>query len=119
MDASLYENICKSIKNEIPDIHIHGFSPEEVLYGASLSEVSIPEYLGRLKDAGVDTLPGTAAEILDQRMRDIISPGRIKVKDWVEVIKTAHKMGISTTSTMMFGHIESARDRVSPMPGMR
>jgi len=119
MDASLYENICKSIKDEIPDIHIHGFSPEEVLYGASLSEVSVSEYLGRLKEAGVDTLPGTAAEILDQRMRDIISPGRIKVKDWVDVIKTAHKMGISTTSTMMFGHIESARDRVNHIAKIR
>ena len=119
MDASLYENICKSIKDEIPDIHIHGFSPEEVLYGASLSEVSVSEYLGRLKEAGVDTLPGTAAEILDQRMRDLISPGRIKVKDWVDVIKTAHKMGISTTSTMMFGHIESARDRVNHIAKIR
>jgi FO synthase subunit 2 len=119
MDASLYENICKSIKDEIPEIHIHGFSPEEVLYGASLSEVSIPEYLGRLKEAGVDTLPGTAAEILDQRMRDLISPGRIKVKDWVDVIKTAHKMGISTTSTMMFGHIETALDRVNHIAKIR
>ena len=119
MDASLYENICKSIKNEIPDIHIHGFSPEEVLYGASLSEVSISEYLGRLKEAGVDSLPGTAAEILDQRMRDLISPGRIKVKDWVDVIKTAHKMGIKTTSTMMFGHVESARDRVNHIAKIR
>ena len=119
MDASLYENICRSIKNEIPDIHIHGFSPEEVLYGASRSEVSISEYLGRLKEAGVDTLPGTAAEILDQRMRDLISPGRIKVKDWVDVIKTAHKMGIKTTSTMMFGHVESARDRVNHIAKIR
>jgi FO synthase subunit 2 len=119
MDASLYENICKSIKEKIPDIHIHGFSPEEVLYGASLSEVSISEYLGRLKEAGVDTLPGTAAEILDQRMRDLISPGRIKVKDWVDVIKTAHKMGIKTTSTMMFGHVESARDRVNHIAKIR
>ncbi|MFB5630937.1 MAG: 5-amino-6-(D-ribitylamino)uracil--L-tyrosine 4-hydroxyphenyl transferase CofH [Nitrosopumilaceae archaeon] len=119
MDASLYENICKSIKNEIPDIHIHGFSPEEVLYGASRSEVSVLEYLGRLKEAGVDTLPGTAAEILDQKMRDLISPGRIKVKDWVNIVKTAHKMGIKTTSTMMFGHIESARDRVNHIAKIR
>jgi 5-amino-6-(D-ribitylamino)uracil---L-tyrosine 4-hydroxyphenyl transferase len=119
MDASLYENICKSIKNEVPDIHIHGFSPEEVLYGASLSQVSVPEYLGRLKEAGVDTLPGTAAEILDQKMRDLISPGRIKVKDWVNIIKTAHKMGIKTTSTMMFGHIESACDRVNHIAKIR
>ena len=119
MEATTYENICKSIKDEIPDIHIHGFSPEEVLYGASLSDVSISEYLARLKDAGVDTLPGTAAEILDQRMRDLISPGRIKVKDWVDVIKTAHKMGIKTTSTMMFGHIETARDRVNHIAKIR
>ena len=119
MDSELYENICKSIKKEIPDIHIHGFSPEEILYGASLSEVSVPEYLGRLKEAGVDTLPGTAAEILDQRMRDLISPGRIKVKDWVDIIKTAHKMGIKTTSTMMFGHIETALDRVNHIAKIR
>ena len=74
MDGNLYEDICKEIKKEIPDIHIHGFSPEEVLYGASRSKVSISEYLKRLKDAGVNTLPGTAAEILDQPLRDKISP---------------------------------------------
>ncbi len=105
MDANLYEKICKAIKAELPDIHIHGFSPEEVLYGARRNEISIKEYLGRLKEAGVDTLPGTACEILDQRMRDKISPGRISVDDWIEIIKTAHQMGIHTTSTMMFGHI--------------
>jgi len=119
MDGSLYENICKAIKAEIPSIHIHGFSPEEVLYGATRSEVSVEEYLGRLKEAGVDSLPGTAAEILDQRMRDVISPGRIKVDDWVDIIKTAHKMGIPTTSTMMFGHIENARDRVNHIAKIR
>ena len=66
------ENICKEIKKEIPNIHIHGFSPEEVLYGASRSKTIIREYLKRLKESGVDTLPGTAAEILDQKLRDII-----------------------------------------------
>ncbi len=119
MEANTYENICQSIKNEIPDMHIHGFSPEEVLYGATRSEVSIPEYLKRLKEAGVDTLPGTSAEILDQSMRDKISPGRISVKDWVDVIKTAHKMGINTTSTMMFGHIETPEDRVKHISLLR
>ncbi|MEM4249819.1 MAG: 5-amino-6-(D-ribitylamino)uracil--L-tyrosine 4-hydroxyphenyl transferase CofH [Candidatus Nitrosotenuis sp.] len=112
MDGNMYENICRAIKTEIPDIHIHGFSPEEVLYGASRSRLSIKEYLARLKDAGVNTLPGTAAEILDQDIRDKISPGRITVNDWVEVIKTAHKLGINSTSTIMFGHIESHEDRV-------
>ncbi|KAF6242552.1 7,8-didemethyl-8-hydroxy-5-deazariboflavin synthase subunit CofH [Nitrosopumilus sp. b1] len=119
MDSNLYENVCKAIKSEIPKIHIHGFSPEEVLYGAIRSDVSIKEYLSRLKDAGVDTLPGTAAEILDQKMRDRISPGRITVKDWEEVIKTAHSLGINTTSTMMYGHIESNEDRVNHIAKLR
>ena len=119
MEGDLYENICRAIKKEIPDIHIHGFSPEEVLYGATRSNTSIEEYLKRLKDAGVNTLPGTAAEILDQGLRDKISPGRISVKDWIEVIKTAHKIGINTTSTMMFGHIETAKDRVNHIAKIR
>ena len=119
MDGGLYEKICRDIKSEIPDIHIHGFSPEEVLYGASISRVTFSEYLKRLKDAGVDTLPGTAAEILDQRLRDKISPGRISVKDWTTIIKTAHRLGIRTTSTMMFGHIESLKDRVDHIAKIR
>lgn len=108
MDGNLYIEICKAIKKELPDIHIHAFSPEEVLYGSIRAEVSIEEYLRLLKDAGVGSLPGTAAEILDQKMRDLISPGRITVEDWIRVIKTAHSMGIPTTSTIMYGHIESS-----------
>lgn len=119
MDGNLYENICRAIKNEIPNIHIHGFSPEEILYGATRSDVSIDEYLLRLKESGVDTLPGTAAEILDQDLRDKISPGRISVKDWIKVIKSAHKIGINTTSTMMFGHIETPEDRVNHIEKIR
>jgi FO synthase subunit 2 len=111
MDGNTYENICRAIKSEIEDIHIHGFSPEEVLYGANRSNLSIEQYLLRLKIAGVNSLPGTAAEILDQTLRDKISPGRISVKNWIEVIKTAHKMGIPSTSTMMFGHLETPEDR--------
>jgi len=119
MDADLYENICRAIKKEIPDIHIHGFSPEEVLYGATRSKITIREYLKKLKESGVNTLPGTAAEILDQNLRDKISPGRISVKDWVEVIKTAHSLGINTTSTMMFGHIETLEDRINHIVKIR
>ncbi|MEJ2259333.1 MAG: 5-amino-6-(D-ribitylamino)uracil--L-tyrosine 4-hydroxyphenyl transferase CofH, partial [Nitrosopumilaceae archaeon] len=119
MDGNLYENICRAIKNEIPNIHIHGFSPEEVLYGATRSNTSIDEYLLRLKESGVDTLPGTAAEILDQGLRDKISPGRISVKDWINVIKSAHKIGINTTSTMMFGHVETPEDRVNHIEKIR
>lgn len=119
MDGALYENICRAIKAEIPDIHIHGFSPEEILYGSQRSEISVNEYLVRLKEAGVDTLPGTSAEILDQTLRDKISPGRISVKNWINIIKTAHKLGIKTTSTMMFGHVESTYDRVQHMAKIR
>ncbi len=119
MEGELYENICRAIKKEIPKIHIHGFSPEEVLYGATRTNTSIEEYLKRLKDAGVNTLPGTAAEILDQKLRDKISPGRISAEDWINVIKTAHKIGINTTSTMMFGHIETPKDRVNHIAKIR
>ena len=119
MKGDLYEKICRDIKKEIPDIHIHGFSPEEILYGATRSNVSIEEFLKRMKEAGVNTLPGTSAEILDQKLRDKISPGRISVKDWETVIKSAHKMGINTTSTMMFGHVETLEDRVKHIVKLR
>jgi FO synthase subunit 2 len=119
MEGDLYEKICREIKKEIPDIHIHGFSPEEILYGATRSNVSIEEFLKRMKEAGVNTLPGTSAEILDQKLRDKISPGRITVKQWEEVIKTAHKIGINTTSTMMFGHLETLEERVNHIVKLR
>ena len=119
MEGDLYEKICREIKKEIPDIHIHGFSPEEILYGATRSNVSIKEFLKRMKEAGVNTLPGTSAEILDQKLRDKISPGRITVKQWEEVIKAAHKIGINTTSTMMFGHLETLEERVNHMVKLR
>ena len=119
MEGDLYENICKEIKKEIPDIHIHGFSPEEILYGATRSNISIDEFLKKMKEAGVDTLPGTSAEILDQKLRDIISPGRITVEQWEQVIKGAHKIGINTTSTMMFGHLETLEQRINHMVKLR
>ena len=119
MDGGTYEQICRDIKEEIPDIHIHGFSPEEILYGATRSNTTTAEFLARLKEAGVDTLPGTSAEILDQQLRDKISPGRISVKEWEEIIIQAHKIGIRTTSTMMFGHLETIEDRVNHIAKIR
>jgi len=107
MEGDLYIRLCEAIKEELPDMHIHGFSPEEVLYGSVRSKCSIKEYLQGLKSAGVGSLPGTSAEILDQDLRDEISPGRIRVEQWVEVITTAHELGIPTTSTVMFGHLET------------
>jgi len=112
MEGDLYIRLCEAIKSEIPDIHIHGFSPEEVLYGAVRSRCTIKEYLKGLKEAGVGSLPGTAAEILDQELRDKISPGRITVEQWIEVITTAHELGIPTTSTIMYGHVETNEHKV-------
>ena len=109
MDGYYYVDLTKAIKREMPDMHIHGFSPEEVLYGAVRAKCSIEDYLRALKDAGVGSLPGTSAEILDQEIRDKISPGRITKDQWVDVITTAHRVGIRTTSTIMYGHVETPR----------
>jgi len=110
MKGSFYIDLCRAIKAEVPGIHVHGFSPEEVLYGAERSGWSVQDYLSALKEAGVGSLPGTSAEILDDRIRNLISPGRISTADWIRVISTAHRLGIPTTCTIMFGHIETARD---------
>lgn len=107
MDGLLYVDICRAIKKELPDIHIHAFSPEEIMYGCARSGLSVKDYLSLLKEAGLGSLPGTAAEILDQDLRDMISPGRITVDDWIDVITTAHKLKIPTTSTIMYGHVET------------
>ena len=107
MEGDLYIRLCEAIKKELPDMHIHGFSPEEVLYGSIRSETTIRSYLTDLKVAGVGSLPGTSAEVLDQDLRDKISPGRITVDQWTEVITTAHELGIPTTSTVMFGYLET------------
>ncbi|MFB5598795.1 MAG: 5-amino-6-(D-ribitylamino)uracil--L-tyrosine 4-hydroxyphenyl transferase CofH [Nitrososphaeraceae archaeon] len=107
MDGNMYIEICKAIKKALPLIHIHAFSPEEIMYGAFLLNISVKEYLHMLKEAGLDSIPGTAAEILDQKIRNVISPGRISVNDWIHTIKTAHSIGISSTATIMYGHIES------------
>ena len=110
MDGWHYVNVCRAIKQALPEIHIHGFSPEEVLYGTELTGASVADYLLALKDAGVGSLPGTSAEILVDRVRDVISPGRIRTETWLDLIRTAHRVGIPTTSTIMYGHVEQPHD---------
>jgi FO synthase subunit 2 len=119
MPGWLYVDLCRAITTAVPGMHVHGFSPEEVLYGSRRARVSIREYLEALKEAGVGSLPGTSAEILDDRLRQRISPGRIKVAEWLEVIKTAHRVGIPTTSTIMYGHAETARQRAEHLALLR
>lgn len=111
IDGWYYVKLCKAIKEALPDLHIHGFSPEEVLHGSTLTGVTVRDYLTALKDAGVGSLPGTSAEILVDEVRDQISPGRIPTAQWVELIQTAHALGIPTTSTIMYGHIENSHHK--------
>lgn len=113
MEGGYYIELTRAIKKALPEIHIHGFSPEEVLYGAVRSRCSIGEYLAGLKEAGAGSLPGTSAELLDQEMRNLISPGRITVDQWVEVITTAHSLGIPTTATIMYGCLETSRQKAA------
>jgi 7,8-didemethyl-8-hydroxy-5-deazariboflavin synthase CofH subunit len=111
MDGWQYVNLCRALKAALPELHIHGFSPEEVLYGSTLAGVTIRDYLTALKDAGVGSLPGTSAEVLIDEIRQQISPGRIGTAQWIELIQTAHELGIPTTSTIMYGHVEGSRDK--------
>ena len=102
-------SICHAIKSEVPSIHIHAFSPLEVTQGARTLGISIAEFLEALKNAGLSTLPGTAAEILDDEVRQIICPDKITTDEWLDVIKTAHKTGLPTTATIMFGHVDKPK----------
>ncbi len=102
-----YEAICRAIKQAVPEMHIHAFSPLEVTQGAMTMQASLPEFLKRLKDAGLGTLPGTAAEILDDEVRAIICPDKIDTRQWLDVQRAAHGQGLRTTSTIMYGHVEA------------
>src|SRR5262245_47101262 len=119
LDGRFYIDLTRALKAALPDLHLHAFSPEEVLYGSVRSGLPIKEYLAELKDAGLGTLPGTSAEILDQAIRDRIARGRITVDQWVEVITTAHALGIRTTSTIMYGHVETPAHWVRHMALLR
>ncbi len=119
MDGWYYVNLCQALKEAIPELHIHGFSPEEVLYGSTLTGVTIRDYLSALKQAGVGSLPGTSAEILVDEVRHKISPGRIPTEKWIEVIQTAHELGIPTTSTIMYGHLENSHHKATHLTILR
>jgi FO synthase len=101
-----YLNIVRAVKEAVPWMHVHAFSPLEVSHGASTLGLPLSSYLEKLRDAGLSTLPGTAAEILDDEIRDIICPDKLRTDEWLEVLRTAHEVGLRTTSTIMFGHVE-------------
>ena len=101
-----YEAICRAIREAAPGMHIHAFSPLEVAQGAATLGLSVPDFLARLKEAGLGTLPGTAAEILDDGIRAIICPDKLSTAEWLAVVRAAHRIGLRTTATIMFGHVE-------------
>jgi FO synthase len=107
LDPFYYRDILRTIKKAVPDMHAHAFSPMEMTYGTELTGMTLHDYLQMLKDNGLDTLPGTAAEVLDDDVRHMLSRKKVTVKQWTNVVRTAHKLGIPTTSTMMYGHLET------------
>jgi len=102
-----YRDILRAIKEAVPGMHIHAFSPMEIVYGVELTGMTLPDYLRMLRDNGLDTLPGTAAEILDDDVRFVLSRNKLSTQQWKEVIRTAHQCGIRSTSTLMYGHVET------------
>ena len=110
-----YRDILRAIKKAVPGMHIHAFSPMEIVYGVELTGIPLADYLSMLRDNGLGTLPGTAAEILDDEIRHILSANKLSTAQWVEVIRTAHRCGIRTTSTMMYGHAETPAHWVRQM----
>jgi 7,8-didemethyl-8-hydroxy-5-deazariboflavin synthase CofH subunit len=114
-----YRDILRAVKNAVPGMHIHAFSPMEIVYGVELTGMPLADYLSMLRDNGLGTLPGTAAEILDDQIRHILSANKLSTAQWVEVIRTAHRCGIRTTSTLMYGHTETPAHWVHQMRLLR
>jgi FO synthase len=105
-----YLNILRAVKDVLPRMHVHAFSPLEVSQGAETLGISVPEFLRALKEAGLGTLPGTAAEVLDDEVRVTLCPDKLTTQQWLDVVEAAHHAGFRTTSTIMYGHIDGPRN---------
>ncbi|MBA6433933.1 bifunctional FO biosynthesis protein CofGH [Streptomyces sp. GMR22] len=109
LPGTAYFDIARAVKERVPGMHVHAFSPMEVVNGATRTGMSIREWLTAAREAGLDTIPGTAAEILDDEVRWVLTKGKLPTATWVEVVKTAHELGIRSSSTMMYGHVDQPR----------
>ncbi len=114
-----YIKLVQTIKNRFPDLHIHAFSPQEVQFIAREDGLTYEQVIGALADAGVGSMPGTAAEVLDDRVRRVICPEKLNSQTWLEIVGTAHRLGMPTTSTMLCGHIETPEQQVSHLAQLR
>ncbi|MEO2069274.1 MAG: cyclic dehypoxanthinyl futalosine synthase [Desulfurobacteriaceae bacterium] len=119
LNIEFYEDLLRFIKSEFPEIHIHGFSAPEILHISKLSGISIEETIRRLKGAGLGSIPGGGAEILVDRVREKIAPNKAKTKEWLEVHRVAHEVGLRTTATMMFGSLDTDEDVVEHLKVIR
>jgi FO synthase len=104
-----YLDLLAAVKDAVPRMHVHAFSPLEVMHGASTLDLPVPRFLERLQRAGLGSLPGTAAEILDDAVRADLCPDKLSTREWLDVVEAAHRVGLRTTATIMFGHIETAQ----------
>ncbi|WP_414168799.1 bifunctional FO biosynthesis protein CofGH [Streptoverticillium reticulum] len=109
LPGTAYFDIARAVKKRVPGMHVHAFSPMEVVNGATRTGMSVREWLAEAKEAGLDSIPGTAAEILDDEVRWVLTKGKLPTATWVEVVKTAHELGIRSSSTMMYGHVDQPR----------
>ncbi|WP_197287793.1 bifunctional FO biosynthesis protein CofGH [Streptomyces apocyni] len=109
LPGTAYFDIARAVKQRVPGMHVHAFSPMEVVNGATRTGLSIREWLTSAKEAGLDSIPGTAAEILDDEVRWVLTKGKLPTATWIEVVKTAHELGIRSSSTMMYGHVDQPR----------
>src|ERR1700674_4221687 len=114
-----YRDILRAVKQAVPAMHIHAFSPMEIVYGVELTGMALADYLVMLRDNGLGTLPGTAAEILDDDVRFVLSRNKLSTEQWKQVIRTAHACGIRSTSTLMYGHVESPDHWVNQLELLR
>ncbi|MFJ4832368.1 bifunctional FO biosynthesis protein CofGH [Streptomyces sp. NPDC088747] len=109
LPGTAYFDIARAVKERVPGMHVHAFSPMEVVNGATRTGMSIREWLSAAKEAGLDSIPGTAAEILDDEVRWVLTKGKLPTATWIEVVTTAHELGIRSSSTMMYGHVDQPR----------
>ena len=114
-----YIKLVETIKQEFPQLHLHAFSPQEVQFVARLDDISYTEVITALRDAGVGSMPGTAAEVLDDEVRKVLCPEKIDTQTWLEIVSTAHKLGVPTTSTMLSGHIETPEQQIGHLEKLR
>ena len=114
-----YLRVVKTIKEEFPQLHMHAFSPQEVQFIAREDQLSYADVIGAFLDAGVDSMPGTAAEVLDDEVRRILCPEKLDTATWLEIVGTAHKLGMPTTSTMLSGHIETPEQQIDHLEKLR